>query len=481
MRRLMPRRSQTSPTKYFPSPHLVSMTCNTPIEKVPNEILLHSTSYLCRKDILQLALVSKRFGNISQNAFYKTVHLELPGAERRVLFLLRTLLDRPDLAQSVRTLHISQYNPYHERYNEIVHWNDHLVDATALDQRIRQSRQDFAGRDAQKWHEWLDGKSHQDYTAMVVLLLPSMTNLSLDYEAATAISNSFRRFPDRSDQSARPRLQLDEIRTLEIPVALIPEYLSQCPRLDKLSLNSVTLDGLFSLIYSPIPSIECEISSLNLRIIDFGDNDQDEWANYLSHLGSFFRSPSLKHLGVSLWLTGERDPVFGIICRGWPEIVSLRIHDDDFWLSGQCQESMPPFQNLRQLSIQFGFLVTGDLSWPVEQDISVWKNRGFTSISKSLPSTLVILNIEDIDNDIVPWLMHMSQCTESYPNLKLIEATSPREWTDEYDVEDNPSMDQADHVKRMFPSDEIQSLHNVFSALDIALKVDLSMEYHKSS
>jgi hypothetical protein len=452
------------------------MTFNTPIEKVPNEILLHSTSYLYRTDILQLALVSKRFGNISQNAFYKTVHLELPGAERRVLFLLRTLLDRPDLAQSVRTLHISQNNPYHERYDGIVHWNDHLVDATALDQKIRQSRQDFTGRDAQSWHEWLDGKSHGDYTVMAVLLLPNMTKLSLDSEAAITISNSFRRFPNSNDQSTRPMLRLKEIRNLEIPVALIAEYLPQCPRLETLSLNSVTLDEVLSLEDSPILSTECEISSLSLRIVDYQGVDQDEWVDGLSYLRRFVGSPSLKHLGVSFSIMDDRDFIFEAIYRAWPEIGSLRIHDDDFWLSGQCQESMPPFQNLRQLSIQFGFLVTGDLSWPVEQDISTWKNRGFTSISKSLPSTLVILKIEDIDNDIVPWLMHMSQCTESYPNLKLIEATSPREWTDEYDAEDNPSTDQADHANRLSPSDEIRSLHNVFSVLDIALKVDTSME-----
>ncbi|KAF1958096.1 hypothetical protein CC80DRAFT_560354 [Byssothecium circinans] len=86
---------------------------------IPDELLLEVVKDLqSKKDLRALALTSKRFTAIAQAAIMPTIELRNPSSARQIFELVRTLLDRPDLASNVTSLDLAVPSVYRASYEE---------------------------------------------------------------------------------------------------------------------------------------------------------------------------------------------------------------------------------------------------------------------------------------------------------------------------------------------------------------------------
>lgn len=79
----------------------------TSIHDLPAELHRPILEHLARRDLLALAFSSKRLHSATEPSIYSRVHFEWTAArEPRINELLRTLLERPTLAEHIQSLYL---------------------------------------------------------------------------------------------------------------------------------------------------------------------------------------------------------------------------------------------------------------------------------------------------------------------------------------------------------------------------------------
>jgi hypothetical protein len=88
----------------------------TDIDKLAHELLLRILGHLESRDFDSLFKSQRELSGIAQEALHRQVYIEEP--RKQILLLIRSLIERPDLARRVCTLAIPIENDYGNKMEE---------------------------------------------------------------------------------------------------------------------------------------------------------------------------------------------------------------------------------------------------------------------------------------------------------------------------------------------------------------------------
>ncbi|KAI4704834.1 hypothetical protein J4E89_009419 [Alternaria sp. Ai002NY15] len=153
-----------------------------PIYQLPEELLLHVASYLpdaaAPTTLMDLSLTSRRFRSVAQDALYTTVKLSMScGSHPKVsslLQLLRTLLDRADLATKIRTLRVGTI-----RKNVAKLCEQQDFDLASLRMRSLAKLEQMGNSASHPWHRTIRNSIESGFAGLLLALLPNLTHLEV--------------------------------------------------------------------------------------------------------------------------------------------------------------------------------------------------------------------------------------------------------------------------------------------------------------
>lgn len=153
-----------------------------PIYQLPEELLLQVASYLpdsaTPTSLKDLCLTSRRFRSVAQEALYTAVKLFMScGCHPKVsslLRLLRTLLDRTDLAAKIRTLRVGTI-----RKNVAKLCEEQDFDLTSLRMRSLAKLEQMGHPTSHPWHRTIRNSIESGFAGLLLVLLPNLTHLQV--------------------------------------------------------------------------------------------------------------------------------------------------------------------------------------------------------------------------------------------------------------------------------------------------------------
>ncbi|KAM0443985.1 hypothetical protein ACHAQK_002733 [Fusarium lateritium] len=156
---------------------VIRQNCSAYLMRLPTEVQIIIAGLLSdRRDLQALTLVNRHFARISQPVLYREVDVGWDPKEPSPLAVVtRTLLDRPDLAASVKSLRLDGYE-FPEREPEVIS----TISVTGLNMAkaadiIKGTGADFADN----WVQGVLDGAVDALVALIVVMTPSVRNLYL--------------------------------------------------------------------------------------------------------------------------------------------------------------------------------------------------------------------------------------------------------------------------------------------------------------
>jgi hypothetical protein len=400
------------------------MTTESPMDDVPNEVLLEIVGHLDTEDLANLALVSRKMCGISQKVLYKTVCL---GHASQILEFLRTVVKLPDLAAIVRCFEFENMGGYLEWVNSSGDLFTEITTHRTFDLASLRGDIDNIVRDkdldeSARWTEAFDDQLESAYTAFTLLLLPNLGDLTLQSQGeagAVELQGFLGVFSPTSAFFGRS-VFLHQVKHLNIALDVMGcGILHCCPKLQALTLyffEAGTFEGLNHVAEIP-GSFNLEKLTIEMRLMI--DDAEWEWGTCLEELSRMLGSADIQQLVVEFSTIGhddEFDDFFRLVHAAWPGVRTLKI---DGWLlnlSTVPREPIPAFANLRDLSVPLAAL-----SGRALENSENGSHMTTTALLETLPMHLETLDVHSCDDGVIDWLESFASIVSEFQSFRLLE------------------------------------------------------------
>jgi hypothetical protein len=258
----------------------------------PDELLLNIAANLRSRDLKALALTARKYRGAAQEALH--THLELKSLQTPLPRLLRTLIERPDLALKIQTVAITA----HAQVIEETETLDNIVDhARGLAKHWKVEMAD-----------WIDRLENGCELANIGLLLALASRLKQLSIAPVADDSDWRfinlpyMFAKRGRKSLVASIPiLTELNSLSIPLNQLDQYWCSLPQLQRLNVDC-TRD-----IWNPrLPGSITGVHSLSMRCTTRLEGRTTGREDVASFAGKFGALRSL-HIAFTNWKKADPD------------------------------------------------------------------------------------------------------------------------------------------------------------------------------
>lgn len=449
---------------------------------LPAELLSNVAGALDIKELLSLSLVTREMRDIAQDVLYQDITLrpwgdpeQFPRVPKTTIRLIRTLLDRPDLAKKVRALELhtctsrrlySKEESYLEEKFSGGFCGDDEDTAALSEQCIKYLKSPQVSEDGStstEWHRMLQAYHQTAFAGVVLALLPRLETLKAyvwetNQNQISAVDPLFRLFG----------LQLVDDQVLNDPTILST---GQLPHVSQEVTLPSSLDARFhnvkylfitggnlTLLNLPFEKLE----QLFVSLVEATDTNFDEDTHYGSVISNNTlqrKYPALSHLQVnSDWdaLTMNGSPwaptCNTMISRLIDNLSCVHLHTLGIFLSNSPREevtwtrqigtfnalvnSSSTLTNLEHLTIDYEekfephylyriSAVTTFTQFTQLKRLEVlqaalidceWR-KGRTPIFTVLPSSLESLMIIQPNGKALEWIADLNKDLSPFPNL----------------------------------------------------------------
>ncbi|KAH7128614.1 hypothetical protein B0J11DRAFT_525368 [Dendryphion nanum] len=416
-----------------------------PLQRLPSELLLPIAGYLNavdKNDLISLSLVSRTMRPIAQEVLHQTIKLsfsqDYSKRVHKLLRVLRTLMDRPDLALQVHALEFLAYTIFFGRLDKPLWLNFQDTQKTAADLVAS-----LEPGDEKHWLTDIRLQCESAYAGLLLVLAPNLQSLRMRI-AGLSSSEEILLYPQSLVRIFGPKIPvplaeriLGSIETLSIHTASQVFYLMlRMPKLKSLRIEYVHLVDFDRI---PLQSIigASGVKRLSLHIsIGFFLNDLLESHAGLGPLLSHLACTSLTHLELEIWNDIGSDDYTHADSRNIVKNIepfistleSLVIKWDEEGGKNNTTGSLTPtlnlkhFTNLKRISVP-----SGSFSWVEE---------GFRcdDASVMLPLSIQEVEISDINASIMDGIrrLRIQDAAWSFPNLTQIKLRCKKTYQVEY-------------------------------------------------
>jgi len=311
---------------------------------LPTELLVEVAEYLKsdKTSLRNLALVCRQFRYASEGPLYHTInlryrHLDFRNDHDILIRVLRTLLERPDLGEKVRTLFLTVYKTENPNRN----YHENLILRNGRFQGFTKNCMTVVNRlgftEKAWWVQKIRTAFEPAFGGILLALVPNVVRLQL--ECGLSRDPDLHYEGDLGTQMAIPISEL--FGTDQIPSGIISSFKKvqqlylQAPQLTKLAVGMgniriLTLCMAFEDLVSPyVPYMNfSKLESLEVRILTEKVEDHEREAlgapEVFTQLLKAMDCPKLKKLSIVFTTTGRGFPVvdFNFITDGLRELDS---------------------------------------------------------------------------------------------------------------------------------------------------------------
>ncbi|KAF2649975.1 hypothetical protein K491DRAFT_762033 [Lophiostoma macrostomum CBS 122681] len=404
------------------------------MEAVPNELLVGIARYLGKKDLASLALVSQEMRPIAQVVLHQSVHIEHVS---QLLALLRTVHERSDLGFQVRYLRVENMIDYPELHCKgrafRVTGTNHTYEIDSLGPAMGiVARKKGLG----KFRAWYErGEKSMElglaYTGALILLLPKLQGLVLcgeDLAASTTITGVIGLFDPAKDFFGAS-LVLHQLKSLDVAIEFVfSGILHCCPKLQVLKIRGCTKSAIERLERVWEISDTFTLEKLMIQVTLVSRHAQLDLGTSLAKLSNMLGTANIQHLAVQTRrytlfrnqiCINDRslDELLHLVDEAWPGVKRLHIMNDPRKRIDAPRKDIPPFSDMRQLSISLAGL-------SVDESLRNWQNESMmttTELLRTLPPNLESLHVHSCDDSVIDWLRNFASIVSGLTSFRSLD------------------------------------------------------------